>query len=166
VKPNEMMLKRHTHMRAIHLTRQPEMPEVPLALVIELLSAAIASGASIPRALTAVGESLDSETGDALARVGRALLLGASWREAWHGTSDALDVLSKTLRYAWEFGAPCADALHAAREAAEREELTAAKERAQKLGVHLVVPLGLCFLPSFIVLSIIPLVVTLAGSWF
>jgi hypothetical protein len=41
---------------------------------------------------------------------------------------------------------------------------------AQRVGVHAVAPLALCFLPAFVLLGIVPLVVGLAqqlfrGSW-
>lgn len=145
-----------------------DAPEVPLpaAVIIELLSASLASGAAIPRALTAVGDSIEGHAGQFLSQAGRSLLLGAGWREAWEGAPQSLLIIPKTLRHSWEFGAPCAEALSAARSASEKEALTAAKERAQKLGVTLVVPLGLCFLPSFVALAVIPIVATLAEQWF
>uniref|UniRef100_UPI0025DFEAEA hypothetical protein n=1 Tax=uncultured Brevundimonas sp. TaxID=213418 RepID=UPI0025DFEAEA len=59
------------------------------ALVLDLASAALACGASLPGALQALGEALEE---DELAVVGRALLLGADWDEAW----DAPDSLSDT----------------------------------------------------------------------
>ena len=42
-------------------------------------------GASLPRALSAVGAAVGGQQGDELARGGAALLLGASWQSAWAG---------------------------------------------------------------------------------
>lgn len=155
-----------TRMRARRIAQPAGTVEVPTALVLELVSASLASGTSIPRAFTAVGDSIEGPHGDYLARTGRSLLLGASWNEAWANPPETLAIIPKTLRYAWEFGAPSADSLAAAREASEKESLAGAKERAQRLGVSLVVPLGLCFLPAFIALAVIPIVATLAEQWF
>jgi pilus assembly protein TadC len=102
--------------------------------------------------------------GTCLVRAGRSLLLGATWREAWEEAPAELRVLEEALVHAWEFGAPAAEALRSAREISEREALARAKAEAQRLGVRLVVPLGLCFLPSFILLAVVPLVAILAGA--
>ncbi|MDX5399044.1 MAG: hypothetical protein LPK92_04890, partial [Actinomycetes bacterium] len=57
-------------------------PEVALddVLVIDLVAAALRTGAAIPRALQAVGAVCGSER---LQRTGALLLLGAAWEEAW-----------------------------------------------------------------------------------
>lgn len=137
---------------------------VPTSLMIELIAAGLHSGGSIPRVLVAVGEAIETDVGTCLVRAGRSLLLGATWREAWEEAPAELRVLEEALVHAWEFGAPAAEALRSAREISEREALARAKAEAQRLGVRLVVPLGLCFLPSFILLAVVPLVAILAGA--
>ncbi len=156
---------RTPHGRVRILNATDSRVSVPISLVIELIAAGLHSGGSIPGVLVAVGENLKTNVGVALTRAGRSLLLGASWREAWNGAPRELRVVEEALVHAWEFGAPAAEALRSAREASEREALARAKVEAQRLGVMLVVPLGLCFLPSFILLAVVPLVVILAGGW-
>ncbi|KAE8762092.1 hypothetical protein GB883_21160, partial [Georgenia thermotolerans] len=66
---------------------------VDIAVLLDLADAALAAGASIPRALQAVGRAVDPAdladtagphaVGPALRQAGAALVLGASWAEAW-----------------------------------------------------------------------------------
>ena len=132
------------------------------ALLLDVVDAALAAGAPIPRALQAVGELLGGATGGALVRAGGALVLGASWSAAWAGSPPAARDLADGLEPAWTSGVAPGPALRAraARVRAERRSRTRAA--AATLGVHLVLPLGLCFLPAFVLLGLVPLVLSLA----
>ncbi|MCW2777557.1 MAG: hypothetical protein JWN17_1282, partial [Frankiales bacterium] len=46
---------------------------------------------------------------------------------------------------------------------ARAEARSAAEQRARRAGVLAVAPLGLCFLPAFVLLGVVPVVVGLAG---
>ena len=136
------------------------------ALVLDLAAAALSAGASLPGAVQALGEALDER---GLTVVGRALLLGAEWDEAWQAPDDAAwrerrTRLEGCLRPGWEDGASptallvgTAAALRAGRRAAD-------EEAAERLAVRLVVPLGLCHLPAFVVLGIAPVVASVGTS--
>jgi len=41
---------------------------------------------------------------------------------------------------------------------------SAAREAAGRLGVRLVLPLGLCFLPAFILIGLVPVILSLAAG--
>lgn len=92
------------------------------------------------------------------------LRLGVPAREAWADPPAELEPLAKALVLAELSGAPAAsvvvraasDARAAAR---ERMELGAAR-----LGVRLVLPLGLAVLPGFVLLAVAPIVLGLAAS--
>jgi hypothetical protein len=95
--------------------------------------------------------------------VGR-LRLGAETSQAWGRSPPAYAGLSRALVLAEVSGAPAADVvsraaadLRAARR--ERAELAAAR-----LGVRLVLPLGLAVLPGFVLLAVVPIVLGLADS--
>jgi pilus assembly protein TadC len=45
-----------------------------------------------------------------------------------------------------------------------RHRAEAAEARAQRAGVLIAAPLGLCFLPAFLVLGVVPVVIGLAGE--
>lgn len=134
-------------------------PAADVATALDLLAAASAAGASVPAALLAVGAALPG-AGAALVRAGTALGLGATWDAAWPGGG----VVAEALREAWETGSAAAPALRAAAEVVRRERHARALEAAARLGVRLVLPLGLCHLPAFVLLGLVPVLVSMAGG--
>lgn len=132
---------------------------VDAAVVVDLAAAALASGASVPAALVALGEALGVE-GRVLRRVGAVLLLGGTWAEAWAGAPDRLRVLDHALEPAWVDGVPAGPLLTRAADQLRAGQARAAEEAAGRLGVRLVLPLGLCFLPAFVLLGLVPVLVS------
>jgi pilus assembly protein TadC len=139
-----------------------------LPLLLDLLAACLAGGASLPAAAAAVADALPGPAGRRLSRVCAALAVGTPAADAWAalgGGSDAdpLAPAARALARAAEGGAPVAAAV--ARLAAEaRAEVRARGERgARRVGVLAVAPLGLCFLPAFVLLGVVPVVIGLAG---
>lgn len=133
-------------------------------LLLELVDAALASGASLPRALRAVGVAAGGPVGEALDAAGAALVLGASWHAAWAGAPDEVHDVRDALAQAWVTGAAPGPALRARAAAARRERRRRARTAGAALGVHLVLPLGLCFLPAFALLGLAPLVLGLGSG--
>jgi len=140
--------------------------EVELAVVLDLLDAASAGGAGLPRVLEAVGTAIGGRRGRALTHAGRALLLGAAWDDAWGPTArgDGLDRVRRALRPAWEGGVPVGRLLRSAAEESRRERTARATAAAARLGTRLVVPLGLCHLPAFVLVGIVPVLASMAGT--
>lgn len=136
--------------------------DVPDLLV--LLDVAIASGVSLPRALAAVGRAVGGQDGRALARVSAALVLGAGWEVAWASTPGRLAPVADCLVATWTTGSAPRPALRAAAETLARERRTVAREAAGRLGVRLVLPLGLCFLPAFVLVGLVPVLVSVGSQ--
>ena len=92
-----------------------------------------------------------------------ALTLGADWDTAWapHTTDPLLGELGRILAPGYASGAPSATLLRHQADAHRTGNRRAAERAAGKLSVALVLPLGLCSLPAFICLSIIPILVSL-----
>ncbi|MBU4336770.1 MAG: type II secretion system F family protein [Actinobacteria bacterium] len=133
------------------------------ALVIALLGAATAAGAPVPRAVRVVGAALGGVLGHQLVRAGARLELGASWDEAWSGAPAGVEIVAAGLRDAWEAGAAPGALLQVAADQHRGRRRAAAREAAGALGSRLVLPLGLCYLPSFVLLGLVPVVLSLAG---
>ncbi len=133
-------------------------------VLLELLAAAVRSGAAVPRALDVVGSCVGGREGAALRAAGAALLLGASWDAAWATAPPRLAVVQRALRPAWLHGAAPAPALRAAAQASRQDRTAAAKAAAARLAVHLVLPLGACFLPAFVLVGLVPVLVSLGSG--
>jgi Type II secretion system (T2SS), protein F len=137
-----------------------------LALFVDLLAAGLAAGASVPEALAAVSGALPGVVADRLRPVVAALSLGAAPEPAWAPlrSDPALRPLASTLTRAGVTGAPPVDALvELAADLRARRRL-AATEAARTAGVRAVAPLGLCFLPAFVLVGVVPTVVGLAAA--
>jgi pilus assembly protein TadC len=96
-----------------------------------------------------------------------ALAIGADWETAWRSSAvrqpDILE-LRDALGFAALTGAPSSAILYAQAARLRRERFRAAEKRAASLGVKLVIPLGLCSLPAFICLGVVPVLLALVPS--
>lgn len=144
-------------------TRRPAV-EVPVAVVLDLLDAACSAGASVPGALGAVGRAVGGDRGIVLTRVAAGLTVGASWDEAWSEVPRALVPVGDALRPAWEVGAAPGGGLRSAGRTLRREEHSRALAAAGSLGVHLVLPLGLCYLPAFVLVGLVPVLISMGSG--
>ena len=138
-----------------------DRPGVDVQVVLELVAAALRSGAGVPRALKATGAAVGGADGMVLTRAGHALVLGAAWERAWTGVSAELDPMVRALRGAWLDGAAPGEALRAAGEEVRHERRADARTAAARLGVRLVLPLGTCYLPAFVLVGLVPVLLAL-----
>lgn len=79
------------------------------------------------------------------------------------GTADdaeCLRLLRDALAESWRYGASPSERLRAAMESLDRDERAAIERHASRLSVRLLAPTGLCFLPAFIVIGVIPSIVS------
>ncbi|SDS90371.1 Type II secretion system (T2SS), protein F [Paraoerskovia marina] len=140
-----------------------------VGVLLELLGAALRAGASLPRAFESVGGAVGGPEGEDLADVAAVLMRGGSWTEAWDRNatgSAALAVVAEALRPAWEHGAAPADALRVAQAEARRAASAEARAAAGRLGVHLVLPLGVCYLPAFVLVGVVPVLLSFGARAF
>ncbi|MFK4065104.1 type II secretion system F family protein [Streptomyces sp. NPDC029674] len=133
-------------------------------MAADLLAACVAAGASPVAAAQAVGESLQGPVGERLARGAAEVRLGAEPADAWRhlGAIPGAAPLARLLERAGESGAPAADPvarLAADVRAARARTATAAARRA---AVLMTAPVGLCFLPAFVAVGVLPVVIGLA----
>lgn len=134
-------------------------PTVDTALVLELLAAQLRAGLAPLAALGALAEALNSRP---LYTVCQRLQMGSSWGSAWSGSAaGTFGELRDALAPAYTGGAPSTALLLSLADAHRLSERRAAERAAGKLSVALVVPLGLCSLPAFICLGIVPIIISL-----
>jgi pilus assembly protein TadC len=140
---------------------------VDLPVLLELVAAAVRAGAGVPRALEAVASAVGAADGRVLRAVASALRLGAEWDAAWDAAAargddvERLDPLRRALRSAWNDGAAPGESLRAAGQDVLHERRATARTAAARLGVRLVLPLGVCYLPAFVLLGLTPVLLAL-----
>ena len=142
------------------------------ALMLDLAAAMLAAGRPLNTVLRVLSEAAEPPLGAILRRVVTALELGAAWEQAWdlagrHGTPSGRSspssaaALRHALAFAASSGAPSAQVLHAEAAQIRRRRAREAERRAAALGIHLVLPLGLCALPAFLCFTVVPLLLAL-----
>jgi hypothetical protein len=130
----------------------------------ELLAVCLRAGLPVVTALSAATEPVGGPIGRQLRRVAGLLALGADPATAWAGTAEvpALGAFARAAGRAAGTGAALAHVAAAEAERLRAELLDSAQARAQRAAVHITGPLGLCFLPAFLVLGVAPVVIGLA----
>ncbi len=141
-----------------------EMISVPLLL--ELLGTALDSGLAVQGALHVVAEVAGERMRRSLLQVVAGLELGASWQDSWAGSLDHDDVVQihDALSFGALTGASAAPLLYAQAQQYRTFAARSAQQRAAALGVKLVLPLGLCSLPAFIAVGVVPVVMAMVPA--
>lgn len=144
----------------------PTVPVVEIAASIELLALAMRSGCGIVEGLDLVADQLDDITGVHLRTVSAALRWGMTDQEAWGAVPDAWAPAAQALSLAAGAGVAPGDLLRAAAADVRRREEHRIDAATERMGVKVVLPLGLTFLPAFVLTAVVPIVIALAGRFF
>ncbi|MFF3236557.1 type II secretion system F family protein [Micromonospora sp. NPDC002931] len=149
---------------AVRRRRLREAADLPLAA--DLLAAAMRAGAPVDRSVLAVADALDGPLADRLARVGRLLRLGGGPEEAWEPLASVpgAERLTAAVLRSSNSGGALAGALTRLADDLRADRATAAEAAARRAGVLIVLPLGLCFLPAFILAGLVPVIVAVLGD--
>ncbi|MDT3395165.1 type II secretion system F family protein [Streptomyces sp. B1866] len=137
-----------------------------LPLAADLLAACLAAGAGPQQAAEAVGRSLGGPVGERLALAAAELRLGGDPAKAWGrvGELPGARALATCLERAGTTGVPAVESVSMVAVGCRAEQARAAAERARRAGVLATVPLGLCFLPAFLLLGVAPVLIGLADG--
>jgi Flp pilus assembly protein TadB len=152
------------------LQRRPSRPEPDdsLPLVLDLAAAALRSGRPLAEALTLAAPAGGPASCEALLRVAGLSRLGADAAQAWSAVPRAgpLGELAGVAVRSATSGIKLAAALERLAGQLRLERRAAATVRAYRAGVLAMAPLAACFLPSFVCLGVVPVVVGVAKSAF
>lgn len=134
--------------------------------VLDVLAACLCAGAPVEQALFVVAQAFDGAAGRLLDGVARQAALGAPAETAWAGALADPDWagVARSIVRAHYSGAPLADVLSRAADERRRELRVQAEGAASRAAVRAVLPLGICFLPAFILVGVVPVVAGFAGT--
>lgn len=137
-----------------------------LPLAADLVAACIAAGAGPVVAAQAVGEALGGPVGARLARGAAEVRLGGEPSEAWRRLASipGARAMARLLERAGESGVPAAVPVGRLAAEARAEWGRTATARARRAAVMVTAPVGLCFLPAFIAIGVLPVVIGLADG--
>lgn len=146
----------------------------PLAVAssLDVLAVCLEAGMAVSAGAAATAPSAPAKLGTVLRRAADLLALGADPAVAWSippdapaGHADAhTDALLRLARRSASSGAALARGITELADQSRHDAAHAATAAAERAGVLVAGPLGLCFLPAFVCLGIVPMVVGLAGD--
>jgi Flp pilus assembly protein TadB len=140
------------------LLREREAASAQLPFAADLLAAALLGGATPEAALRCVAAGVGGPLGARLQRVATAYTVDAEPADLWcslAGLPAAPPIVRAALR-SRRSGASLAVALRRAAAEARAAAGAAAEVSARRAGVLVVLPVGMCFLPAFVLLGVVP----------
>jgi pilus assembly protein TadC len=161
-----------------------------LPRVADLLATCLEAGLSVPDAADVVGTAVTGPLGTAVRRAGAALRAGADPHAVWSDAQPAggpaavagagagraavaseegpvgpgWSRLAAALERGSASGAPLAGLLRAVADDERDRARWAAEGAAARAGVRAIGPLVACFLPAFVLVGVVPVVVGIAGQ--
>ncbi|MGV9413262.1 type II secretion system F family protein [Nocardia sp. NPDC003693] len=154
--------------RAARSPASAQADPLGIAGALDLFAACLRAGLPAAAAAGAVAPTTPEPLGAVLHRAADLLALGAdpvtAWEQATAGCPDeSVAALARMARRSARSGAGLATAVAELAERRRAGAEDAAAARAERAGVLIGGPLGLCFLPAFVCLGIVPVVIGLAG---
>ena len=140
--------------------RRRELLAQQLPCGVQLLATALRAGTDIESAMALVAAALPGPFAEELAVLGRRLRLGVPPAQVWASVpaDSELGPLARTLGRAQETGASVAQVMDALAVELQGRRRSAVERAAKSVDVRASAPLGVCFLPAFMVLGVAPLV--------
>jgi Flp pilus assembly protein TadB len=133
--------------------------------LVGLLAAAVRGGLPPADGLRVVCAALAGPAAETLAALPPRISLGIDPVDVWRSleADPALAPLGRTMARSARTGEPVADALDRLGDELAAQARAETEDAARRVGVQAAVPLGLCLLPAFLLLGIVPVVVGLVG---
>ncbi|HAM23583.1 MAG TPA: hypothetical protein DCQ04_15245 [Actinobacteria bacterium] len=137
--------------------------EIAAPTVADLMAACLASGASTAAATRATAEAVGGPVSDLLNQCVVQFNLGASPARVWKPLHDepSLAPIARAILRSADTGAPLTAVLLRVADDLRMIRRAQLDQAAKTVGVKAVGPLGLCFLPAFMLLGVVPLIASL-----
>jgi hypothetical protein len=141
-------------------------PDIGLALAVDLAACALRAGQPVATAVALAAPAAGPVSGPRLLQVSGLLRLGAEPAEAWREllADPVLAPVAQAARRSATSGARLAQGWEQLAVELRAGVRSAAEARAHRAGVFAMAPLGLCFLPAFVCLGVIPVVIGIART--
>lgn len=148
------------------VVRRREQLARDLPTAVDLLAACLDAGAAPEPALRSVARALGGPVAEELLALHHRLLVGVDPGEVWRGVAahPQLGPLGRAVGRAHESGAPVSAAVGRLAEDLRARARAEVEARARSIEVKAAAPLGLCLLPAFVLLGVVPMVAGVLGS--
>jgi len=146
---------------AASVVRRRDLLIAALPQACDLVAVCLESGLPLRQASAEVARVLSEPLGGVLAEVSATVALGADEADTWAQLAQAepgLAALGREVARTVGSGVALAATLRVLGVDARRQAVAAAQVRARRVGVRSVLPLMTCFLPSFLLLGVVPII--------
>lgn len=149
---------------------KPQAASDPLAAAssFDVLASCLRAGMAVSTAASATAPSAPAALARLLNRAADLLALGAEPATAWTSPDGAVgkhaEALLRLARRSASSGTALAQGVTELADKSRHEAADAASAAAERASVLIAGPLGLCYLPAFVCLGIVPVVAGLAGD--
>jgi pilus assembly protein TadC len=155
----------------VHRAPTPDADPLAGASSLDVLAVCLRAGMAVPTAARATAPHAPPELATVLERAADLLALGADADTAWSAQGTAVDdphcqALMRLARRSAQSGTALAQGVAELADDIRADATHAAAASAERASVLIAGPLGLCFLPAFVCLGIVPTVAGLAGDVF
>ncbi len=150
--------------------KPPDRDPFATASALDVFAVCLSAGMAVPAAAAATADFAPPALGAVLRRAADLLMLGADPDTAWQVPDGDPDEgcagLARLARRSASSGSALAAGVAELAEQSRQGATHGAMAAAERAGVLIAGPLGLCFLPAFVCLGIVPVVAGLAGEIF
>lgn len=137
--------------------------DLPVAL--SLIGAAVAAGRSAESALALVAHHLHGPLGSELQSVARQLMRSSDLHHVWrHLDSPVLHSVARAFARSSDSGSSIVLAIARSAEDVRKERQESKKIAASRVAVKTAAPLGVCFLPAFLLVGIVPMILGVSAG--
>jgi tight adherence protein C len=152
------VVRRRRHERTVLRSVVRDLP-----WVVDLMALSISALGSVHLAVVQVAEQSDGPIGAALREAVHRAESGTRLADALEHSlaplGDPARSLSRALTSSERYGVPLATALERVGDEARRRRRRQAETEARRVPVRLLLPLALCMLPAFVLVTVVPLAV-------
>lgn len=133
---------------------------------VDLLASCLDAGAAPESALLSVSRALGGPVGEEFLALHHRLEVGVDPAQVWRGLArhEQLGPLGRAVGRAHETGAPVGRAVRQLAQELRDRARADVEARARSIEVKAAAPLGVCLLPAFVLLGVVPMVVGVFAS--
>lgn len=148
------------------MRRQREQVARELPQVVQLLGLVLAAGGSLREAIRQVAAAFPGPAVDPLRRAEARLSVGMAPADVWQELAGqpGLERVGRALLRAEQSGIPIAGMVQRLGVELARDQRARTEDSARTVGVRAALPLGLCLLPAFLVIGIVPVIASALAS--
>jgi Flp pilus assembly protein TadB len=144
--------------------RRREALERDLPFAIHLFGGCLAAGSPVTNALEDVATSLSGPVAEEFILVRRRLVLGSDPAQVWESLDGPLQGLGRSMGRAARNGSSVRDAVERLADDLSADARLRFEAAARTIEVRAAAPLGICFLPAFVILGIVPMIAGIFSS--